>query len=161
LVSATRTLDRGRGAGPMKRPYHRVGFTAAQSAELWDRWRRGEGLKAIGRVIGKPSSCVFGHLSLSGGIRPPPRRRSRLALTLAEREEISRNLAAGQSLRSIARTLGRPGIDGADPTRPRRREDARRPYARRGRTPGRRCAGREISRCAERLRRAQACVPAK
>jgi IS30 family transposase len=92
----------------MKRPYHRVGFTAAQSAELWDRWRRGEGLKAIGRVIGKPSSCVFGHLSLSGGIRPPPRRRSRLALTLAEREEISRNLAAGQSLRSIARTLGRP-----------------------------------------------------
>jgi hypothetical protein len=56
---------------------------------------------------------------------------------------------------------GAPGIDGADPTRPRRREDARRPYARRGRTPGRRCAGREISRCAERLRRAQACVPAK
>ena len=92
----------------MKRPYQRVGFTAAQSAELWERWKRGEGLKAIGRVIGKPSSCVFSHLSPSGGIRPLPRRRSRLALTLGEREEISRGLVAGRSLRCIARALVRP-----------------------------------------------------
>ncbi len=91
----------------MKRKYHRVGFTAAQSAELWERWQKGEGLKSIGRVIGKPSSCVFGHLSPSGGIRPPPRRRSSLSLTLAEREEISRGLVAEQSIRSIAASLDR------------------------------------------------------
>ena len=39
--------------------YHRVGFTAAQSAELWERWKKGEGLKSIGRAFGKPSSCIF------------------------------------------------------------------------------------------------------
>src|SRR5882672_10075751 len=91
----------------MKRAYYRIGFTAGQSAELWDRWKRGEGLKAIGRVFGKPSSCIFSHLSVSGGIRPPSRRRSRLALTLAEREEISRGLVASRSVRSMALALGR------------------------------------------------------
>ena len=91
----------------MKRPYRRVGFTAGQSAELWERWKNGEGLKAIGRVLGKPSSCIFNHVSPSGGIRPRPRRRSRLALTLAEREEISRGLATGRSLRAMAIALGR------------------------------------------------------
>jgi Helix-turn-helix domain len=91
----------------MKRAYYRIGFTAGQSAELWERWKRGEGLKAIGRVLGKPSSCIFSHLSVSGGIRPPSRRRSRLALTLAEREEISRGLVAGLSVRSMAMALGR------------------------------------------------------
>jgi IS30 family transposase len=90
----------------MKRTYYRVGFTAGQSAELWERWKRGEGLKAIGRVFGKPSSCIFSHLSVSGGIRPPSRRRSRLALTLAEREEISRGLVASRSVRSMALALG-------------------------------------------------------
>ena len=48
--------------------YHRVGFTAAQSAELWERWKKGEGLKSIGRAFGKPSSCIFAHLRPSGGI---------------------------------------------------------------------------------------------
>ena len=91
----------------MKRAYYRIGFTAGQSAELWERWKRGEGLKAIGRVLGKPSSCIFSHLSVSGGIRPPSRRRSRLALTLAEREEISRGLVASRSVRSMAMALGR------------------------------------------------------
>jgi len=91
----------------MKRAYYRVGFTVGQSAELWDRWKRGEGLKAIGRVLGKPSSCIFSHLSVSGGIRPPSRRRSRLALTLAEREEISRGLVASRSVRSMALALRR------------------------------------------------------
>jgi hypothetical protein len=43
----------------MKRKYHWVGFTAAQSAELWERWKKGEGLKSIGRAFGKPSSCIF------------------------------------------------------------------------------------------------------
>jgi IS30 family transposase len=91
----------------MKRRYHRVGFTAAQSAELWERWRKGEGLKSIGRVFGKTSSCIFAHIKPTGGIRPPPRRRSRLALTLPEREEISRGLAAGRSMRALAQALGR------------------------------------------------------
>src|SRR3977135_744010 len=91
----------------MKRAYYRVGFTAGQSAELWDRGKRGEGLKAIGRVLGKPSSCIFSHLSVSGGIRPPSRRRSRCALTWAEREEISRGVGASRSVRSMALALGR------------------------------------------------------
>ena len=55
----------------MKRKYRRVGFTAAQSAELWERWKKGEGLKSIGRVFGKPSSCIFAHIRPSGGIMPP------------------------------------------------------------------------------------------
>ena len=82
-------------------------FTAAESAEIWDRWRRGEGLKSIGRVFGKTSSSIFAHIRPSGGIRPSPRRRSRLSLTLAEREEISRGLVHGHSLRRIACSLGR------------------------------------------------------
>jgi IS30 family transposase len=82
-------------------------FTAAESAEIWDRWRRGEGLKSIGRVFGKTSSSIFAHIRPTGGIRLPPRRRSRLALTLAEREEISRGLVHGRSLRRIACSLGR------------------------------------------------------
>ncbi len=82
-------------------------FTAVESAEIWDRWRRGEGLKSIGRVFGKASSSIFAHISPSGGIRPSPRRRSRLALTLVEREEISRGLAHGHSLRKIASRLER------------------------------------------------------
>ena len=82
-------------------------FTAAESAEIWDRWRKGEGLRSIGRVFGKTSSSIFNHLQPSGGIRPSPRRRSRLALTLSEREEISRGLVNGHSLRWIAAGLGR------------------------------------------------------
>ena len=82
-------------------------FTAAESAEIWDRWQRGEGLKLIGRVFGKHSSSIFAHLRPHGGIRPALRRRSRRVLTLAEREEISRGLARGASLRSIAASLGR------------------------------------------------------
>lgn len=82
-------------------------FTAAESAEIWDRWQRGEGLKLIGRVFGRTSSAIFQHLKPHGGIRPVPRRRSWRALSLDEREEISRGIAAGVSLRSIARRLGR------------------------------------------------------
>src|SRR5258708_25380581 len=91
----------------MRRKYHRVGFTAAQSAELWERRKKVEGLTAIGRVFGKPSSCIFNHIRPSGGIKPPPRRRSPRVLSLAEREEISRGLVAGRSLRSIAAALAR------------------------------------------------------
>ena len=90
----------------MRRGYFR-GFTAAEKEELWDRWQRGESLKAIGRAFGKPSSSIYNQVAPHGGIRPAPRRRSRLALTLAEREEISRGIAAHQSARSLARLLGR------------------------------------------------------
>jgi IS30 family transposase len=90
----------------MGRGYFRS-FTAAEKTELWDRWQRGESLKAIGRAFGKPSSSIYFQLAPHGGIRPAPRRRSRLALTLAEREEISRAVAEDHSSRSIARLLGR------------------------------------------------------
>ena len=82
-------------------------FTAAESAEAWDRWQRGEGLKLIGRVLGRRHTAIFAHLRPSGGIRPAPRRRSRRALSLDEREEISRGVALGVSLRSIAAQLHR------------------------------------------------------
>jgi IS30 family transposase len=85
----------------------RIKYTAAQKAEIWDRWQRGEALTAIGRLFDRPSSSIFNMLAPTGGIRPPPRRRSRLALTLAEREEISRGLACDLSLRAIAARLGR------------------------------------------------------
>jgi IS30 family transposase len=85
----------------------RINYTAEQKSEMWDRWQRGESLNAVGRVFDRPSSSIFGQLAPSGGIRPPPRQRSRLALTLAEREEISRGIAASLSIRSIATQLGR------------------------------------------------------
>ena len=85
----------------------RINYTAAQKAEMWDRWQRGESLNAIGRAFDRPSSSIFGLLAPSGGIRPPPRQRSRLALTLAEREEISRGVARSLTLRTIATQLGR------------------------------------------------------
>src|SRR5580704_11285061 len=86
--------------------FHR-GFTAAEKTELWDRWQRGESLKAIGRAFSKPSSSIYYQLAPHGGIRPASRCRSRLALTLVEREEISRGIAASESARSMARKLGR------------------------------------------------------
>jgi len=85
----------------------RIKYTAAQRADIWDRWQRGESLNSIGRLFDRPSSSIFNMLAPTGGIRPPPRRRSRLALTLAEREEISRGIARDLSLRAIAEQLGR------------------------------------------------------
>ena len=85
----------------------RINYTAAQKADIWDRWQRGESLNSIGRLFDRHSTSIFGLLAPTGGIRPPPRRRSRLALTLAEREEISRGLACRLSLRAIAAQLGR------------------------------------------------------
>src|SRR3981189_3968399 len=79
------------------------GFSAAEKAELWDRWKRGESLKAIGRAFGKPSSSIYFLVAPYGGIRPAPRRRSRRALTLAAREMLCRGVKAHQSTRSIAK----------------------------------------------------------
>ena len=85
----------------------RIYYSAAQRDEMWDRWRRGNSLHEIGRLFDRGHSSVFSVLAPSGGIRPPPRKRSRLALSLAEREEISRGLVAGRSIRAIAPALGR------------------------------------------------------
>jgi len=85
----------------------RRGYTSAEKTEMWDRWQRGESLSSIGRAFGKESSSIHFQISPYGGIRPAPRQRSRLALTLSEREAISRGLAADQSARSMARRLGR------------------------------------------------------
>ena len=105
-IDATLYLGRRDGVDAMERGYVR-GFDAVAKAELWERWRRGESLKAIGRAFGKPSSSIYFQVAPHGGIRPAPRRRSRLALTLSEREEILRGTAGARSMRSIARLLGR------------------------------------------------------
>jgi IS30 family transposase len=85
----------------------RIYYTETDKALMWDRWQKGESLNAIARLFDRHHSAIQGILSRTGGIRPPQRRRSRRALTLSEREEISRGVAAGQSLRWIARSLGR------------------------------------------------------
>ena len=85
----------------------RIYYSAAQRAEIWDRWQRGESMSSIGRAFDRQSSSVFSVISPTGGIRPPDRKRSRQALSLSEREEISRGLRIKQSLRAIARHLGR------------------------------------------------------
>jgi DNA-binding CsgD family transcriptional regulator len=85
----------------------RPGLTAAQKAELWRRWKEGQSLSDIGRALGKHAGSVHGVVSGNGGIMPAVRRRARLALSLAEREEISRGIAAQYSVREIAARLGR------------------------------------------------------
>ena len=85
----------------------RIYYTDADKSLMWDRWQKGESLNAIGRHFGRSHSSIQNVLSQTGGIRPPKRRRSRLALTMAEREEISRGVVADQSLRRIAAILGR------------------------------------------------------
>ena len=85
----------------------RIYYSAEQRAEIWDRWQRGESMRSIGRVFDRQSSSVFSVISPTGGIRPPDRRRGKLALRLSEREEISRGLSMKRSLRVIARQLGR------------------------------------------------------
>lgn len=92
----------------------RIKYTAEQKSEILDRWQCGKSLKAIGRVFDRPSSSIFNHLAPSGGIHPLPRRRSKLALTLAEREEISRGVASQLSLRSEAPTTGTLSFDIAE-----------------------------------------------
>lgn len=85
----------------------RIYYTAAQRAEIWDRWQRGESMSSIGRRFERESSSIFSVLSPSGGIRPAERKRSGRVLRLSEREEISRGLSVGRSLRSIAAQLCR------------------------------------------------------
>ena len=85
----------------------RIYYSDAQKSLMWDRWQKGDSLAAIARLFDRNHSSVEGILRKSGGIRPPRRRRSRLALTLSDREEISRGVVAGHSIRFIAASLGR------------------------------------------------------
>lgn len=85
----------------------RPGLSQGQKSEVWRRWRSGESLSDIGRALTKHPASVFGVLRHHGGIAPLERSRAPCALTLIEREEISRELAAGSSMRQIARALGR------------------------------------------------------
>ncbi len=85
----------------------RIYYSASQRAEIWDRWQRGESMSSIGRRFDRQSSSVFSVISPRGGIRPADRTRGRQALSLSEREEISRGLSVRRSLRVIARQLGR------------------------------------------------------
>jgi IS30 family transposase len=85
----------------------RPGLSASQKAELWQRWKAGQSLSDIGRALGKHAGSVHGVVSSNGGIVPPNRCRSRLALTLAEREEISRGIAMGCTIRQIAAEIAR------------------------------------------------------
>jgi IS30 family transposase len=82
-------------------------LSLTQRTEIWNRWKSGQSLHEIGRVFGKPHSCIRCLLLPRGGIPPAARRRSRLALTLTEREDISRGIASGSSIREIARRLDR------------------------------------------------------
>ena len=89
----------------MRRP--RRGLSACERVELWRRWKDGQSLSDIGRALGKPPGSVHGFLSSAGGIEPQMRRRGPRTLSLADREEISRGVSSGKSLRSIAGQLGR------------------------------------------------------
>ncbi|EOV2220996.1 TPA: IS30 family transposase [Pseudomonas aeruginosa] len=85
----------------------RIYYTESQKALMWDRWKAGDSLQQIAQLFDRNHSSIQRILAETGGIRPATRRRSRLALTLAEREEISRALAVGQSIRHIAMRLER------------------------------------------------------
>jgi IS30 family transposase len=85
----------------------RIYYSASQKALMWDRWQQGDALHEIARLFDRGHSSVSRIFAETGGIRPAPRRRSCRALTLAEREEISRGLACTDSLRVIAAQLGR------------------------------------------------------
>ncbi|MHA5406672.1 IS30 family transposase [Pseudomonas aeruginosa] len=85
----------------------RIYYTESQKALMWDRWKAGDSLQQIAQLFDRNHSSIQGILAETGGIRPIARRRSKLALTLVEREEISRALAVGQSIRHIAMRLER------------------------------------------------------
>ena len=85
----------------------RIYYTESQRALMWDRWQKGDSLNEIARLFDRHHPSIQRILAETGGIRPAPRKRSRRALSMLEREEISRAIVAGYSMRSIAESLGR------------------------------------------------------
>ncbi|MDP9432503.1 MAG: helix-turn-helix domain-containing protein [Actinomycetota bacterium] len=86
---------------------HAYGLTADQQDQLWQRWQEGEALPSVARQLGAPVQQVRRYVPQTGGVRPRPVGRSTRHLSLQEREEVSRGLAAGWSMRRIAAQLGR------------------------------------------------------
>src|SRR6516162_9416834 len=85
----------------------RIWFTSQQRAELWERWKNGQCVADIARALERRNkSGVYRILALNGGIAPEPRRRAAGALSLEEREEISRGIAAGRSMRRALQAIG-------------------------------------------------------
>ena len=82
-------------------------MTGQDKGEIWDRWKRGQSMSEIGRALERHAAVVFQVLAARGGVAPPARFRATVALTVSDREEISRGLASGVSFRQIARRLGR------------------------------------------------------
>src|SRR5580700_10981612 len=85
----------------------RPGLTPQRKAELWKRWQQGESVSEISRALGKNVGSIFGVLRLRGGFAPPARKRSSRALSCGEREEISRGIAIGLTVRAIAASIDR------------------------------------------------------
>jgi hypothetical protein len=85
----------------------RTFYSDTQKAMMWDRWKQGDSLHDIARSFDRHHGSVRGILAQTGGLRPPPRTRSIRVLSLAERQEISRGVVAGRSMRYIAASMGR------------------------------------------------------
>jgi IS30 family transposase len=94
-------VEAGMGVGP-------VGFSVEQQNLLWVMWRRGDSIREMERTLGETLPRIRRFLRQSGGIAPVPRQRRADHLSLVEREEISRGIAAGLSARSIAGRIERP-----------------------------------------------------
>lgn len=123
-------------------------FSAAEKAALWEGWKRGLTLEKIGRGLDRRASTVFQVIRHEGGYAPKPRCRAARTLQLAEREEISRGIAARKSVRQIARDLGRSP------------STVSREINRNGGLPGYRAADAD-GRAWERARRPQSCLLAR
>jgi len=123
-------------------------YSAVERRELWERWKRGESISDIARALDRAPGTIHYTIRRHGGVVPPERRRSRLALTLCEREEISRGVAAGDSARRVAARLGRSP---STVTREIARHGGRRRYR----------AAEADKRAWEEVRRPQACKLAR
>src|SRR5687767_4019388 len=89
----------------MRKPWRR--FEIAELRQLWALWKQGETSEAIGGMLGRPQGSVYAVLARHGGVAPRERRRALRSLSLPDREEISRRLATGASIRAMARELRR------------------------------------------------------
>ena len=86
----------------------RPGLSDSKKAEAWQQWKHGQSLGHIGPFLGKHAGSIYGVIASNGRIPPLARCRSRLALTFAERDEISRGIAGGLSIRHMAAQMRRP-----------------------------------------------------